>query len=169
MSNEHAGPLPGSYWVLPGRLLAGPYPGSPDPDRTRERLSRLCEAGVTAFVDLTQDGESEPYVPLLPEGVQYRRFAVRDFGVPSHSAMLEILDAVDAALDAGQTVYLHCWGGIGRTGTAVGCFLVRHGQTGAQALQEIARLRDRSGSPETDEQRWLVTNWHDIEEGCNHD
>ena len=31
--------------------------------------------------------------------------------------MQEILDAVDRALAAGRNVYLHCWGGIGRTGT----------------------------------------------------
>ena len=35
-------------------------------------------------------------------------------------------------------VYVHCWGGIGRTGTTVGCWFVRHGRTGDQALAEIA-------------------------------
>lgn len=35
------------------------------------------------------------------------------------------------ALAAGQTVYVHCYGGIGRTGTVVGCWLVRHGLSGA--------------------------------------
>ena len=31
-------------------------------------------------------------------------------------------------------MYLHCWGGVGRTGTVVGCWLVRHGRTGDEAL-----------------------------------
>ena len=46
--------------------------------------------------------------------------------------------AVDDALGEGRTVYVHCWGGIGRTGTVVGCWLVRHGLTGRGALDQIA-------------------------------
>jgi hypothetical protein len=83
------------------------------------------------------------------------------------AAPLEAAPAVlllDAALAAGETVYLHCWGGTGRTGTAVGCHLVRHGMSGDQALQQIkdwlydTPKRGRS-SPETTEQRRLVLNW----------
>ena len=28
----------------------------------------------------------------------------------------------------GRKVYVHCWGGVGRTGTVVGCYLVRQGE-----------------------------------------
>jgi len=38
-------PLPNSYWVLPARLLAGEHPGGATSELTRERLSRLLEAG----------------------------------------------------------------------------------------------------------------------------
>ena len=55
-------------------------------------------------------------------------------------------------------------GGHGRTGAAVGCYLVRHGLTGEEALAEVRRLHaamaDRyKPSPETPEQRALVRNW----------
>jgi protein-tyrosine phosphatase len=76
------------------------------------------------------------------------------------------VNAIDAALDNKQVVYVHCWGGIGRTGTVVGCYLVRHGMTGQEALAEIKRLRrnlpftDRiRSSPETDAQKQMVLNW----------
>ena len=46
--------------------------------------------------------------------------------------------AIDEAMSAGKAVYVHCWGGVGRTGTVVGCWLVRHGRTGEQALEQIA-------------------------------
>jgi protein-tyrosine phosphatase len=61
--------------------------------------------------------------------------------------------------------YVHCWGGIGRTGTVVGCWLVaREGLTTDAALQRIAELRkdtpDRGlGSPETKLQRRFVLQW----------
>ncbi len=162
MPASHTGPLPGSYWVRAGRLLAGPYPGAPDPDTMRDRINRLLAGGITFFVDLTQAGEREDYTPLLPGGVQYRRFAIRDFTVPSRATVIVVLNTIDAALADAQTVYVHCRGGIGRTGTIIGCYLVREGLTGDEALSEIARLY-HSGSSETDDQRALVRSWPRLE------
>lgn len=73
--------------------------------------------------------------------------------------MQMILDTLDSAMESGHTVYLHCHGGRGRTGTVVGCWLVRHGRTGEQALARIAELRGDHESPETREQRAFVLNW----------
>jgi protein-tyrosine phosphatase len=63
-------------------------------------------------------------------------------------------------------VYVHCFGGIGRTGTVVGCYLVRHGADAETALAEIARRRQGTPdgyrrSPETNEQRQFVLTWRD--------
>ena len=78
--------------------------------------------------------------------------------------MRMILDRIDAALDAGETVYVHCFGGIGRTGSVVGCWLVRHGLSGKAALEQIARWRKGTPdgwkvSPETRAQRAFVRGW----------
>ena len=70
--------------------------------------------------------------------VQYNRFAIIDRSIPMGEMMTTILDAIDKALIEGRNVYLHCWGGIGRTGTTVGCYLVRRGLTGKQALAQLA-------------------------------
>jgi hypothetical protein len=66
---------------------------------------------------------------------------------------------------------LHCWGGIGRTGTTVGCFLVRHGLEGNEALRQIAqwwqdvpKSRIHPHSPETLEQANFVRDWAKYEE-----
>jgi protein-tyrosine phosphatase len=78
--------------------------------------------------------------------------------------MTRILDDVDAALEAGGSVYVHCWGGIGRTGTVVGCWLMRHGLDGGDPLARIADLRRNLpaasvASPETLAQRTMVSAW----------
>ena len=62
------------------------------------------------------------------------------------SFLVQILDDLDQALADGHRVYLHCFGGIGRTGTVVGCYLVRHGMTGNEVLEQIAAWR--RGTPE---------------------
>jgi protein-tyrosine phosphatase len=55
--------------------------------------------------------------------------------------MSGILDDIDAAVAADKVVYVHCMAGLGRTGVVVGCYLVHHGTSGTEALDEIPRLR----------------------------
>jgi hypothetical protein len=88
--------------------------------------------------------------------------------------MKAILDQIDLSLQAGQKIYLHCWGGIGRTGTTVGCYLVRRGLGGAAALhqladwwQQVPKSRIHPRSPETREQADFVRNWAGIENHPN--
>ena len=169
--SEH--PIPDSYWVLIDRLLAGEYPGARSPGEARRKLRRLLDAGVSYFLDLTEDGEYglEPYASLAKEeatlreeGIVHRRMPIPDQGTPSAEEMRAILDAVDAAVEAGHTVYVHCWGGIGRTGIVVGCYMVGQGMTGRQAVDEIARRRrgtpdGHRPSPENDQQEQMILSW----------
>ena len=172
-------PFERSYWVEPGRLLAGCYPGDPHPSEQRRKLVGLREAGVQCVINLVEASEvghhGAPFAPYQEELRQLGagtgrparclRFPIRDMTAPTAAVMAEVLDAIDLALEAGQTVYLHCWGGRGRTGTVVGCWLARHGRaTGEAALRRIQKLRAaeptaHKASPETPGQRELVTTW----------
>lgn len=165
-----ATPFLNSYWVVPGRFLAGEYPGSPLIREAVEKISSLLQSGIDTFIDLTLNDPLNPYEPILKieankiqKSYSYLKSGFRDFSVPNKREMKKILDSLDGALQARHNVYLHCWGGIGRTGTVVGCYLVRHGLSGQAALNEITRLRlavpGSRTSPETDEQRKMVLNW----------
>jgi protein-tyrosine phosphatase len=162
-ANDH--PIPDSYRPAPG-LLAGEYPGAPTDTQARPKLHALLNTGTTLFIDLTEAGEYNlrPYAPLLPDNVEHRRISIPDMGTPSPETMTHILDTIDTALTEGRGVYVHCFGGIGRTGTVVGCYLVRHGLSGAAALARIADLRrdtpdGHRQSPETHAQRQMVHAW----------
>lgn len=164
-------PIPDSYWVIPGRLLAGEHPGARVNTEARHKLRLFLDAGVTFFLDLTEAGELAPYAALLREeaasrnmAVEHHRMPIPDLSSPASAQVVRTLDAIAAAIAAGHCVYVHCWGGIGRTGTIVGCYLVPHGMTGPQALTEIARLRRSMPdawriSPETPEQQARVRAW----------
>lgn len=141
-------PLPhaNAYWVIPGRLMAGEYPATWDEPSTRERLRGYLDCGVTYFLDLTEPHERSGYhtvlyeeALLLERTVRYERVPVPDLAAPSREGMVDILNRIDDALAAGETVYVHCWGGVGRTGTVVGCHLVRRGFSGEAALEQLAR------------------------------
>ncbi len=163
-------PFVDSYWVIPGRLLAGEYPGSQLLPEASQKLRSLLSLGIDTFIDLTLDDQLNPYEPVLRiearrmgKVYDYYKLGFRDVSVPSKGQMKRILDTIDSAMADGHNVYVHCWGGIGRTGTVVGCYLARHGVNNQAVLGEIARLRgvvpDRRMSPETSQQRWMVVNW----------
>ncbi|MDF1554074.1 MAG: tyrosine-protein phosphatase [Deferrisomatales bacterium] len=157
------------YWVVPRRVAAGPYPGSPDPAGCESKLRGLLDHGVRSFVDLTEPGEVSRLGPLVPyddtlarmagatgAAATYRRFAVPDLSVPTPLTMLQILDHLDAEVATGRPVYVHCLGGKGRTGTVVGCTLLRHARrllprvepaSPQIALEQIVRLRATQGVP----------------------
>lgn len=166
-----------TYWVVPGRFAAGEYPGALNRKEAAYKLRSLLEAGISRFIDLTEPYEGlEPYSEIAAEeasrlgtSVGHSRHSIVDLEVPhSPQDMVAILDAIDAALSEGETVYAHCWGGVGRTGTVVGCWLVRHGRTGDEALAQIAEWwkgmekRYRTPrSPEMPRQREYVRNWRE--------
>ncbi len=134
------------YLIPNTRLIAGHYPGSFDPGEARTKLKSLVGFGVDYFVDVTSpDDRLTPYEEMLREeagerGIEYRSFPIPDMGITDPETMNRILGELDAAAEAGHTTYVHCWGGVGRTGTVVGCYLVRHGRTGDDALDEVNRL-----------------------------
>ncbi|RZK46946.1 MAG: phosphatase [Hymenobacter sp.] len=169
-------PIPNSYWATP-QLLACEYPGAPTPAAAIPKLDALLAAGIRDFYDLTEAGELVPYEALLreraahagldPSSIGYRRLPIRDLGLPSAERLQEILVALAESTAAGRRAAVHCWGGIGRTGTVVGCHLVQqHGLNGAEALAHIARewqgvaKSDRvPRSPETDAQVAFVRDY----------
>ena len=177
-----APPIPNSYWLPGGMVAAGEYPGGSTAGIARERLGLMIDAGIRSFVDLTQ-----PHDPLLPydrmlakEGrernveTRYKRFGIEDLGVTDVPTMRKILDYIDAELAADRKVYIHCWGGVGRTGTTVGCYLVRHGRSCDDALVTVRSLfatmserktsRFPEGSPQTEVQRAMVRAWTEATE-----
>ena len=164
MADRVEPPIPESY-VVAERLLAGEYPGAADPGAAERRLRAFAEGGVTTFVDLTHPADALAlYEHLLTVDVTRIPHPIVDLGTTTVPHMTRILDDVDAALGDGRSVYVHCWGGIGRTGTVVGCWLVRHGLDDGDAVRTIARLRRGTpdawaASPQTAAQRAMVAEW----------
>ncbi|MFM2210389.1 MAG: hypothetical protein RIQ96_2032 [Pseudomonadota bacterium] len=157
-------PLGNSYWLWPGRLLAGEHPGYCGADALPGRLRALADIGIACFVDLSAPGDPVPgYEPLSARRVAH---PITDFGVPSVEAMRAIQADIAQALRSGQRVYLHCRAGIGRTGTVAAVWLVEQGLAPDQALdllrqkwQSVDKHAEEPHSPETEAQRAFVRAW----------
>lgn len=172
-------PYPRSFWVVPGKFLAGYYPGSRDSATALRKLTGLLEHGVHHIVNLMEKDElnfkGERFLPYEAQlhnlakemdiAIQLVHMPIRDMDIPPVEGMVAILNEIDRAIEQNPIVYLHCWGGRGRTGTVVGCYLARHGMAvkGA-ALDLLQKLRQDDPishlpSPETEIQAGFVRSW----------
>ena len=180
---KHPRPVPESYWVLTDRFLAGQYPGGLGVTNPEDTLRLFFDAGINTFVNLTEEHEgsnwgglpaydrfldymvwqNEPrYGDLRP--ARHYRFPIRDGGTTEVDQMRLTLDTIDEELRQDRRVYVHCLGGHGRTGTTVGCWLLRHGHASVDDVLELVQaLHDvmpRSWpSPENQRQWDFVLAW----------
>jgi predicted protein tyrosine phosphatase len=135
-------------------------------------IINLMEAGET-------DKNGQPFVPYEKDFKDFSkakkiealasRIPIKDVSIPTPKTMKAILDEIDSSISANRPVYIHCWGGRGRTGTVVGCYLVRHGLTGREALKRIRELRRDEPtadlpSPQTREQEDMVLNCGNLDD-----
>ena len=90
--------------------------------------------------------------------LEHLAFPIRDLSVPTLHVARGVLDELHGKVDAGRRVVVHCLGGLGRTGTVVGCYLVEIGMTPMDALRMLAAVRGPR-CPETVEQATFVRRW----------
>lgn len=86
---------------------------------------------------------------------------IPDIGIPEPWQMAASLSLIAAACSNGEKVLVHCWGGVGRTGTVVGCALRETGCPKELVLDVLAEMRSDTArakrrSPETAAQRDMV-------------
>jgi len=154
-----------AWWVEPGQILAGEYPGHPENRRAAEKVNLLLDVGIRSFIDLTTPADGLiPYADLVESASAARRLDVRrhpfpipDLGVTSDDTCDELVRVIREEQQRGG-VSGHCWGGVGRSCTVVGSLPA---DTGLRFGEIVSRLRDmRHGTrkagracPATDAQR----------------
>ena len=168
-------PTPQHYTIEEGKLYGGEYPGAMSPAAAEVRLRSLIDIGVRTFIDLTAPGDRmTPYEGLLEvlaneTSTPLRRISlpVPDMGIPTAATTREIMHAIRQSIEEAPAVYVHCWGGIGRTGTVIGCWFRECGLDGDAALARVQHLYSSQmpkvtifpKSPQTAQQRSHVRHW----------
>ena len=168
--------FPRAFWVEPGRLLGGPYPGDRVAAKATAQLCALLDVGVRTVICLQPPEERGhggarflPYTAELERlaaergvAVSWFRHPIPDWGVTTPENVRLILRCIDESPDA---VYLHCWGGHGRTGTIAGVWLRERGLSADEAFERlrVARLHDAhmaaESCPQSEAQKAMVRGW----------
>ncbi|MGA8891930.1 MAG: cyclin-dependent kinase inhibitor 3 family protein [Anaeromyxobacteraceae bacterium] len=141
---------------LPGRLGLTIAPGkwregldAASDDLVRDDLARLRDQyGARVLVTLLEEFEMKRLgIPELLPVARRMRFQVLWFPIPDVTAPSD-LDAtarlvgqIVDALAAGETVVVHCRGGLGRSGTIAACCLVARGRAPAEAIAMVRAAR----------------------------
>ena len=137
-----------AWWVEPGRLLAGEYPGDKDAARARMKFDLLVDNGIRTFIDLTTSADRlQPYQDVVAAVATARQlelehlsFPIPDLDVVDDAAYDTVTVMIERGMERGG-VYVHCWGGVGRTGTVVGCVLADEGLNYDAIIERLASLR----------------------------
>lgn len=121
-------PLNQSYEICSnGIIYAGEYPGDKNEEVAKQKIEHMCHFGIRHFIDLTEEGELHPYNHLLPSDTTYTRFPIVDCGAPkSVESVQRLLLRIEELKKMEGYVYVHCWGGVGRTGTIIACYLSQY-------------------------------------------
>jgi ADP-ribosyl-[dinitrogen reductase] hydrolase len=129
----------------------------------RTDIAAIADWGAVALVTLMESHELGMLgVPNLggmavSQGLDWYHLPVQDVSVPNVSFEAQWVDAGSALrsrLLAGQSIVVHCRGGLGRTGMVAARLLIELGEKPVMALQRVRAARP--GAVETAEQERYV-------------
>lgn len=157
-----------TWWIIPGVVLGGEYPC--DAKGSGDKLESLLEFGVDTIVNLThKDDNLTPYY-FSNRGLKgYALWVspIPDGGVVALDSYKQIVEEIKRQAEQGHVIYVHCWGGMGRTATVAGCLLAAtttHSPDDIFAQIDESRRKtsvkaDRP-APENDQQRQIVRDFY---------
>jgi protein-tyrosine phosphatase len=143
-------------------LLCGPFP------RTKN-VRDILDTGVTTFVCLVEKHELDQHGPNFIEVAQsktknvqlnFLHYPIRDRDIGPDDGVTKLALEIISLLNQGETIYIHCVGGHGRTGVMVSLILAKlFSLDSFTALEYCKKFHDMRtvtlgrDSPQTTEQR----------------
>ena len=129
---------PGAWW--PGRPLVG------DAALADDLAALVHQHQARLLVTLLERREMARLGDLAGEAkrlsLAWLHHPIPDMRPPrSPRAVLPVVERLLEELGAGRSAVVHCWAGLGRTGTVAACLLVARGRRAAEALAAVRAVR----------------------------
>ncbi len=152
------------YWIEAGEWRLAILPRPRGRDWLPDDIAAAHRAGVDIIVSALTDAEMRE-LGLVEEpdccarsGIEYFSFPIEDRSLPASATdLVNFLDRLQAKLQQGKSVAIHCRAGIGRSSMLCACLLSMQGLSADAAFQKIQLARG-CAVPDTPEQReWVLS------------
>lgn len=129
-----------NFYKVEDRFYAGEYPFAVDNINAKNKLRVLDALRISHAIDLTENNELIPYSQHIPRVCHYR-FSIQDRSIPgSIDKTKGLMNYMKTILDGGGVLYVHCRGGVGRTGVIIACWFAYNGLSPAESLEKLNLL-----------------------------
>lgn len=123
-----------------GRLGGGGHPGRGG--ELAEQLARLRRLGYGAVLTLTEQPLDS--AALAAAGLEGLHLPIADSAAPTRSQADQAVEFVSECNHRGKAVFVHCFAGYGRTGVMLAAILIGKGNTVADSVARVRKLRPGS-------------------------
>lgn len=115
----------------------------------------LKEIGIKHVINLMMEPHNNQFVETF--GIKVFHVPVKNYSPPSMEQIEQVINFIEE--NRHDKILIHCWAGLGRTGTIVACYLIKHENMSAdKAIKHIRNLRP--GSVETKEQEKIINEYY---------
>lgn len=122
-------------WVIPGRLAGSGMPMS------RPEFDWLVSRGIGAVVTMTENALPTEWI----HDIKYLHVPTPDMTAPQPEGIEQAVDFIHSNITQDTPAMVHCAAGLGRAGTILACYHVKHmGHSASDAIQRIRDLRPGS-------------------------
>mgnify|MGYP001165148104 FL=1 len=122
-------------WLIENKLAGSAIPTSSD------EVQWVIDQGVKSIVTIREEPLSDNWI----KNVNYLHIRSNDMGVPEFNDLIHAIDFIHRRITNNEPVLVHCLAGLGRTGTLLACYLIKHQKMSAdEATQKIREERPGS-------------------------
>ena len=158
-----------SYKSWKGKIYISCFPGLNDQqifshELINQTLTSLSKLGCTSIISLVESHEIEDICGLEYISYQFKKhdftwyhLPIVDYGIPEKMFMENWWDTYQTLmneLNKGNNIFIHCKGGIGRSGTVAAMFLMESGMENSHSILEVRSKRQ--GAIENEKQEDFV-------------
>jgi len=129
-------------WLIEEKLAGSGMPTSSD------ELEWILKQGVKSIVTMTEDALPQQWI----REIEYLHVPTPDFTAPDMEKIDMAVDFIHQNISDNQAVMVHCAAGLGRAGTILACYFVKHMKfTAKEAINKVREQRPGSIQSETQE------------------
>ncbi|MGI0072740.1 MAG: dual specificity protein phosphatase 23 [Nitrosotalea sp.] len=133
-----------------GWLINNKLAGSGMPTSSTE-VDWVLKQGIKSIVTMTEDALPESWI----KEIKYLHVPTEDLSAPDMDMIDQAVDFINKQIQNNEPVMVHCAAGIGRTGTILACYLVKHHKLSATNAIEKVR-KERPGSIQSESQEIAI-------------